>query len=189
MSWMRLMRWIWMPLVLCACGISGNGGTDNPDPGKGTLELRNIEVSTLADSLAVIHWNTTQQAVCSVSYGKNASVLSFASLGVWVTFSIGRVNIAQRMTQHTRALFPTPDGPATSRLSEAGAAPGTSSLMGASPTDASFAATSVTLVVVAAAANTAGWAVTPLGRPVTVTASSPARPLRSILASISTMPP
>ena len=25
----------------------------------------------------------------------NASVLSFASLGVWVTFSIGRVNIAQ----------------------------------------------------------------------------------------------
>ncbi|MFN8549508.1 MAG: hypothetical protein U0527_16435 [Candidatus Eisenbacteria bacterium] len=79
MSWMRLMRWIWMPLVLCACGISGNGGTDNPDPGKGTLELRNIEVSTLADSLAIIRWNTTQQAVCSVAYGKNASVLSFNS--------------------------------------------------------------------------------------------------------------
>ncbi len=90
-SWMNLGRWIWLPLllVLSACGISGNGGNGGNDPGKGALEFRNIEVSSLADTSAVVKWNTTQQAVCTVAYGRSAAALSSsATSGLGSTHSV-----------------------------------------------------------------------------------------------------
>jgi branched-chain amino acid transport system permease protein len=62
-------------------------------PGTGLLKLAGLVILALIYLVAVPYWFADAGYILGVLI--NASVLSFISLGVWVTFSIGRINISQ----------------------------------------------------------------------------------------------
>lgn len=60
-------------ILAASCGISGETGPPD-DPTKSDLEIRNVTV-TSTDSSAVLRWNTTQQTVGTLSFGKTQTSL------------------------------------------------------------------------------------------------------------------
>lgn len=73
------MKLFWACLAIATlstgCGLS-DSGTGNEDLDKVDLEIRDLAVSGVSDSSAVVSWKTTQDAVGTVLYGTDADLLA-----------------------------------------------------------------------------------------------------------------
>lgn len=62
-------------LSLSACGISG--GPSGGDTDKTDFAIKDVSVEQITDSSATVSWATTQEAVCTTSYGLEVALLPF----------------------------------------------------------------------------------------------------------------